>query len=192
MAEKQKIVVISGPSGSGKNSVLEGILEKCDNCTRLVTATTRSRREGEEHGVDYYFLSKEEFIKGTKNGEIPEYWHAIDTDRYYGTYIPDLEKKIGEGKTVLAQLQIEGVRFFKRTYDALSIFIMPESLTELQRRVLGRQDMSEKELKERLQEAEKEIIEYSPEYDHRIVNKKDQLDSAVEDVLDILRKEQYL
>jgi len=81
-ANKTKIVVIAGPSGSGKNSIMQGVLKRCDSCVRLVTATTRSPREGEKDGVDYHFISKEVFLDGIKSGEIPEFWHAQDTDRY--------------------------------------------------------------------------------------------------------------
>lgn len=191
-SDRKKIVIIAGPSGSGKNSVLKGVLEKCDNCTRLVTATTRSARVGEVHGKDYYFFTKEEFLQKVEDGSIPEYWHATRTDRYYGTYIPDLDEKLAQGKIVLAQVQIEGMRFFKKEYGALSVFIQPDSLEELRRRVLHRQNMPEQELQERLLEAEKEITQDAPEYDYIIVNKRDKLEEAIDATLDILRKEQYL
>ena len=190
--ERRKIVVIAGPSGSGKNSVLQGVLDACPNCVRLVTAATRAPRVNEKHGVDHYFLSKEDFLKGIDEGTIPEHWHAVETDRYYGTYIPDLEKKLSERKTVIAELQIEGMKFFREKYSALSIFIVPGSMEELRRRILSRQDISATELDERLKEAEKEIKDHSPLYDYVIVNERDKLNKAINSVVDILRKEKYL
>ncbi|MAZ67351.1 guanylate kinase [bacterium] len=192
--DNAKIVVISGPTGSGKNSILKGILERStDDTARLVTATTRAQREGEEHERDHYFLSKVEFLKGIDEGTIPEHWYAPETDRYYGTYLPDLEKKLAQGKTVVAEVQIEGFRFFKKQFKALGIFIVAESYEELERRVRDRQqDISENELSERLQKARQEVDEYSKEYDYTVVNVRGKLEEAIEEVMDILRKEQYL
>ncbi|MDP2650003.1 MAG: guanylate kinase [bacterium] len=191
--KKRNVLVIAGPTGSGKNSVIDGVLGQCQKCTRLVTATTRAMREGERNGIDYYFLSKEEFLKAVKDGQIPEYWHAKETDRHYGTYLPDLEKKISEGKIVVAHMQIEGARYFKKHYNALTLFIVPDSLDELRRRVLGRQrDIPDEELEERLKIAEVEMSEHAPEYDYTIVNRRDKLNEAIDDVLDILKKEKYL
>jgi len=192
MNQPGKVVVIAGPSGSGKNSILEGVLSQFTQCERLVTATTREKRDGEVDGVDYYFFTKEQFLQEVEQGNIPEYWHAPETDRYYGTYLPDLEQKLTEGKTVIAHLQVEGLRFFRENYDALGIFIVPDSLDELRRRILHRQNMSNEELEERLKGAEKEMNDQAPEYDYVIVNKRDKLGEAISEVVDILRKEQYL
>lgn len=186
------VVVIAGPSGSGKNSVLEGILEACGNCTRLVTATTREPREGEEHGKDYYFFSKEVFLEGVKDGTIPEHWHAPETDRYYGTYLPDLERKLRDGNVVLAHMQIEGMRYFKAHHNALTLFIVPDSIEELARRVEGRQKMNDRELQERLAEAQHEVTEHAPHYDHTIINARDKLPEAIEQALTILREEHVI
>ena len=190
--EHKKIVVIAGPSGSGKNSVMQGVLEQCSDCVRLVTATTRDPRPGEQHGVDYYFVSKEVFLEGIQSGSIPEHWHAPDTDRYYGTYVPDLEKKLTEGKTVLTQQQIEAVRFFKKNFGALTIAIVPESLDELRRRIVGRHEMSEYEVEERLEKARFEMKENEAECAYTIVNARGKLDEAIQQTIDILQKEGYI
>ena len=193
MNENKKVVIISGPSGSGKNSILQGVLNRCENCIRLVTATTRDPREGERNGEDHYFLTKEEFLKGLDEGVIPEHWHALDTDRYYGTYLPDVEQKIKLGKIIVAEMQIEGMRFFKQEYDALTIFVTAGSLEELEKRIRKRQaQISEAELQERLNEARKEIHTYASQYDYVVKNEHGKLEVAIEEVLDIMRKEQYL
>ncbi len=190
---KKKVVVLSGPSGSGKNSVLQAVIDRCKNCVRLVTATTRAIRDNEKHGEDHYFLSKDEFLTGIKDGTIPEYWHAVETDRYYGTYLPDLEEKFSEGKIVVTEVQIEGMKFMRKEFGALSIFVTAESLEELEVRIRKRQpDISEEEIQERLQQAEKEINEYAKEYDYTLVNKHGKLEETISEVMDILRKEQYL
>lgn len=190
---KEKIVIISGPSGSGKNSVLQGVLDTCENCVRLVTATTRAIREGEQDGVDYHFLRKDQFLKGIENGDIPEHWRADETDRYYGTYMPALKERLAEGKTVLAQLQIEGLRYFKKKFGAVGIFVVADSYDELERRIRTRQpDMTDEEIEERLHTARQEVDEYSDEYDFTVVNARGKLDEAINQVIDIIRKEQYL
>ncbi len=190
---KKRVVVLSGPSGSGKNSVLSAIIDRCESCSRLVTATTRAIRDNEKHGKDHYFLNKEEFLAGIKDGTIPEYWHAVETDRYYGTYLPDLESKLSEGKIVVTEVQIEGMRFMKKEFGALGIFVTAESLEELEIRIRKRQpNISEEEIQERLRQAKKEIDEYAKEYDYTLVNKHGRLEETIGEVMDILRKEQYL
>jgi guanylate kinase len=93
--EKKQVVVFAGPSGSGKDTVMSLVMEKVANAVKLTTATTRLPREGEVYGKSYYFLSKEEFENGLENGMIPE--HNFFSGNYYGTYLPDLEKKMNEG-----------------------------------------------------------------------------------------------
>ncbi len=186
-APRGNVVVIAGPSGSGKNSIINGVIERCSNCVRLVTATTREPRAGEVDGVDYHFLSKGDFLAGMKDGRIPEHWYAEETDRYYGTYLPDLEQKLSEGKTVLAHMQIEGARYFKAHFNALTLFIMPHSLDVLRQRVLERQDMGAEELEERLAEAQREIQEDAPQYDMQIVNEQGKLDEAIQAAINLLR-----
>lgn len=189
----KKIVVLSGPSGSGKNSVLRGVVAECSSCVRLVTATTRAPRENEVHGKDHYFLSKEAFLAGIEDGTIPEHWHATETDRYYGTYLPDLEQKLAAGHTVVTEVQVEGMRFMKKMFGALTIFITAESIDELEKRIRSRQPhIAAAELQERLAQAEKEIREYAPEYDHTLINAHGKLDDTIHQVMDIMSKEQYL
>ncbi len=187
-----KIVSISGPVGSGKNSILEGVLNKCNNCARLVTATTREPREGELDGIDYHFITKEKFLKAAQSGDIPEYWHAQDTDRYYGTYLPDLKQKAQEGKIVLAQVQAEGVRYFKDNFNTISILVLAGSEQELVDRVIARHPMDDEELRERLDTIHKEMQEFEQVCDYTVYNKNGKLDEAIDAVLKIMQSRDYI
>lgn len=189
---ERQVVVIAGPSGSGKNAVIDAILRICPNCSRLVTATTRLKRPNEQEGVDYYFLSQERFDEELKAGNIPEHRFVPGLNTYYGTYIPDLDKQIKEGKIVFAQVDIEGAKYLKEKYNAVTIFIMPESIEQFKMRLRARSpEWSKKEFEERMQITEEELKVHSPQYDYRVVNADGTLSKTAEDILAILRKEGY-
>ncbi len=191
-AAKKQVVVIAGSSGSGKNAVIAEILKRYKNCARLVTATTRAMRPSEEEGVDYYFLSQKKFDAELTAGNIPEHRFVPALNTYYGTYLPDLEKRIREGKIVFAQVDIEGAKLLKEKYGATTIFIMPESLEQFKGRLQVRNpEWSEKEFEARMQITEKEMRVHSPQYDYRVVNADGRLEDTVRDVVDIMRKEGY-
>ncbi len=192
MNTNNKIVVIAGPSGAGKNSVLEGVLRNCNECARLVTATTRKPRDGETDGVDYHFISKNDFLSGIENGDIPEYWHAKDTDRYYGTYLPDLREKFRQGKVVIAQVQAEGIRYFKDNFHTIAICITPDSPKELMHRIKSRHPMTEQELSERMALIEKEMREFQEVCDYTVRNPDGKLDMTIEKVIEILQNEGFV
>lgn len=192
LASKQ-IVVLAGPTGSGKNTILHELLKRFSNYVRLVTATTRVPREGERDGEDYIFLSVEAFKKGLADGSIPEHRFVPALGTYYGIYLPNLEKQLTTGKVVLAQVDIIGARLLKERYDATTIFIEPVSLEDFERRIRVRNpDLSEDEYKARMDIARKEVEEHAPEYDYRVVNADGKLQEAVEQVLSILKKEGYI
>ena len=191
MNQKQ-VVVIAGPSGSGKNAVIDGIIVKCPRCERLVTATTRAPREGEKNGVDYHFLARDEFDRALADGDILEHRYVSSLDTHYGVYKPDLESRLALGEAVLAHLDIIGARYLKEHYNATTIFILPDSFEILEGRVRARnKDMSDAEIAKRMDIARREIAEHAPEYDYRIVNENGKLDETVAKVLEILRKEGY-
>ncbi|MDO8514276.1 MAG: guanylate kinase [bacterium] len=191
-ASGKQVVVIAGPSGSGKNAVINEILKRYRNCVRLVTATTRSMRPAEREGVDYYFLSQEQFDAELASGNIPEHRFVPALNTYYGTYLPDLEKKIQEGKIIFAQVDIEGARLLKERYGATTIFIMPESLEQFRGRLHTRSpEWSEAEFQARMKVTEEELRVHAPQYDYRVVNANGKLEDTVHDVVDIMRKEGY-
>lgn len=191
MAGKQ-VVVIAGPSGSGKNAIIGRILEEHPNCARLVTATTRAMRPGEEDGVDYHFFSQERFDEELRKGAIPEHRFVPALNTYYGTYLPDLEKRLKEGKIVFAQVDIEGAKLMKEKYNATTIFIMPESLEQFRSRLRARNpEWGQREFEARMKITEEEMRVHAPQYDHRIVNADGKLPETIEEVMAILREEGY-
>lgn len=189
---QKQVVVIAGPSGSGKNALLQALLKRAGNYARLVTATTRHSREGEKDGVDYIFISVDAFRRGLIDGTIPEHRFIPTLGTYYGIYLPNLEKQLAEGRIVLAQVDIVGAKLLKKLYGATTIFLMPASPQEFERRVRARNpNMSPDELKERMRIAQTEMDEHSKEFDYRIQNADGKLEEAVEEVIAILKKEGY-
>jgi guanylate kinase len=191
-AQGKQVVVIAGPSGSGKNSVIGEILKRYHNCARLVTATTRQMRPGEVDGVDYHFFSQERFDVELAAGTIPEHRFVPALGTYYGTYLPDLDWRIAEGKIVFAQVDIEGAKLLKEKYHATTIFIMPESLEQFRGRLRARNpEWSHQEFEARMKITDEEIRIHAPQYDYRVVNADGKLDETARDVVEIMRKEGY-
>lgn len=188
----RQVVVIAGPSGSGKNAVIVEIFKTHSNCVRLVTATTRTMRAGEVDGVDYFFFTQEKFDEELANGNIPEHRFVPALNTYYGTYLPALEKALAEGKTVFAQVDIVGAKLLQERYNAVTIFIMPESVEQFKARLRARNpEWTEKEFDARMRITEDEMRLHSPQYDYRVVNADGKLDETVEEVVAILEKEGY-
>lgn len=187
----RQVAVIAGPSGSGKDVIIRDIVERYKNVTRLVTATTRTKRSGERDGIDYYFMTSETFVREIEAGNILEYYYRSETDTYYGTYKPDIDTRIATGKIVLCQLQIVGAKYFKEHCDAVTIFILPPSLKTLDERVRTRSVMSTIELEERRKITQQEIEKDASWYDYRVINEDGKLREAADKVVEILTKEGY-
>jgi guanylate kinase len=191
MAGKQ-VVVIAGPSGSGKNSIIREVQKRFHNIDRLVTATTRQPRAGEADGVDYHFFSQEQFDEELAAGAILEHRYVAALNTCYGIYAPDLERRIKAGRIVFAQVDVIGARVLKERYSATTIFIMPESLSQFEGRLRVRNpEWSQKELDARMKITEEEVRVHAPQYDYRVVNADGALMETVDAVIDILRKEGY-
>src|SRR3989344_2002823 len=188
----RQVVVIAGPSGSGKNAVIADILKRYSNCMRLVTATTRAMRAGETDGVDYHFFTQERFDEELVSGNIPEHRFVLALNTYYGTYLPALEAGLAEGKIIFAQVDILGAKLLKKRYNAVTIFIMPESIEQFRARLRARNpEWTEKEFNARMHITEDEMRTHSPQYDYRVVNADGKLENTVEEVVAILLKEGY-
>lgn len=188
----RQVVVLAGPSGSGKNAVIREVMKRYPKCERLVTATTRRMRPGEVDGVDYYFFSQERFDAERAAGNIPEHRFVAALNTYYGTYLPDLDKRIKKGNIIFAQVDIEGARLLKERYNAVTIFIMPESLEQFRGRLRARNpEWSQKEFDARMKITETELRIHAPQYDYRIVNADGALKQTAERLVEILRKEGY-
>ncbi len=191
--ELKKVAVIAGPSGSGKNALIDTIIRDHPSCARLVTATTRAPRPGEHDGMDYHFFSEEVFSAAMDRGDIPEHRFVPALNTYYGIYLPDLEDKIQLNTTVFAQVDIIGARLLKERYAATTIFMMPASIVEFRNRLRSRNpEWSEGEFEERMRITEEELREHAPQYDYRVVNADGGLGRAVSEVLEILMREGYI
>ena len=181
-----KIIIFAGPSGSGKDTVMRAIMKECNNMVKLTTATTRPMRAGEIEGEMYYFQTVDEFKSNIKKGLIPE--HNVHADNYYGTYLPDLDKKMKQGKIIVGQVQLVGAKYLKENYKALLIFLTAESWDVLHNRIDSRSNLSEDEIEKRRMIAEREINEESKFYDYIVENRQGQLDKTVKKVKKIIKK----
>ena len=189
----KQVVVISGPTGSGESTLTKEFIARYPKkVARLVTATTRTPRLDEKSGVDYYFLTQEDFFSAEARGDILEKGYIPNRDAYYGTYKPDLDTKIAQGLIIIANTQIVGTKYFKQEYGATTIFIMPKDVKELRER-LGARDpnISSDELSRRLDNANAEIKDEGPFYDYNVINADGHLSEAVDEVVAILKKEGY-
>ena len=182
------LIVISGPSGAGKGTIIKEVLKRKPDIVYSVSYTTRPKREGEENGKDYFFISKERFEEMIKNGEFLE-WAKV-YDYYYGTSKEFVLKKLREGKDVILEIEIQGARKVREIFDrknTIFIFIAPPSFKELKKRIeKRRRGESEEEIRKRLNFAKEEIKE-AEKYDYIVIN--DDVDRAVEEVLCIINRE---
>ena len=156
MNKQRHLLVVSGPSGAGKDTVVRRMMEKYPEIEISVSATTRLPREGEKDGVDYYFLSVDALEEKIQRGEMLEYVHYCD--RYYGTPKSEVDRRLEVGTTVVLVIEVIGAANIKKMYpDCTLIFIMPPSLEELSRRLHGRGTESEEAIQKRLLRAKEEI-----------------------------------
>jgi guanylate kinase len=190
----KNVLVISGPTGCGESTITNELISRnAGRFVRLVTATTRAPRGTEQNGVDYHFLSKEEFLAAEARGDILEKGYIPNRDTYYGTYKPDLDQKLAQGMQVIANVQIVGTKYFKEHYNATTIFIKPKDLSELEGRLRARNpDLPDEEIMKRIQNAADEIADEGPFYDYHVVNANGKLEEAIQEVSGILSKEGYL
>ena len=168
MRNKGLLVIFSGPSGCGKGTVLKELLQHDDSVYLSVSATTRSPREGEQHGVHYYFLSKEEFERLIQENGMLEY--ASYCGNYYGTPRAAVEKKLNEGLDVILEIEVQGaLQVMEHCPEAVSIFILPPSVEELEKRLFGRQTEDIETISKRLLKAKEEMT-FAEKYDYVVVN----------------------
>lgn len=189
---KKRVLVISGPTGVGESTITNEIIKRYSMFTRLITATTREPRLNEKNGKDYYFFSKEKFFNEIKNGNIIEYAHIKKRDVYYGSYKQNLEDVLKKGYNIIVNPNIVGAKYYKKNFNAITIFIKPDSFTNLKKRQLARNpNISESELKKRLDNAKYETENEAFFYDYIVVNKQNQLKKTVDKIEYIIKKEKY-
>ena len=180
-----RIIIISGPSGVGKGTVLRQVMAHNPLLQFSVSATTRPIRPGEIDGVHYHFVDKCRFEEMLANNELLE--HAVYADNYYGTPEKAVDDALIKGISVVLEIEVQGaLQVMERRPDAISIFIAPPSLTELRRRLKGRGDTAEQIMQERLRVAPHEC-EIAQKYQYTVINKD--LQQAVAEVEAILTAE---
>lgn len=168
MKRKGILIVFSGPSGSGKGTVLAQYLKEHSEAAFSVSATTRKPRPGETDGVDYHFVSRERFLEMIQSGEILEYTQY--NGNYYGSPAGPIRRELDAGRDVILEIEVDGAAQVREKFpEALLIFVLPPSFAELERRLTGRGTESREEIEGRLAAARREIKE-AGRYDYILVN----------------------
>jgi len=181
------LIIISGTSGSGKDSVIKRMKELDHPFHFVVTATDRKKRDNEVHGVHYYFISTDEFHRMVGNNEFIE--HAVVYDQLKGVPRIHVEQALASGKDVVMRLDVQGVDTMREKIpQAITIFVTPPSLDILRKRLLGRKGDSEEQMQERLETALDEMTRL-PEFDYVVINHEGQLDQTAQTILDIISAE---
>lgn len=186
MSDKGKIIIISAPSGCGKSTIINALLKRGEIDMQFsVSATNRPPREGEQHGVNYYFLTDDEFRSAIDGDEFVEY-EEVYPGRYYGTLKREITRITDAGHNVVLDIDVKGGVNVKRMYggEAVSVFITPPSVEALRQRLEGRGTEDVDAINQRVARAEFEIS-FAPQFDHTVVN--DNLDVAIGEVSDILK-----
>lgn len=181
------IIVISGPAGSGKGTVVKLLRDMVPTLGISVSATTRNPRPGEVEGVHYYFISKEEFERRIATGEILE--HTYYCDNYYGTPKSELERITAEGKDIIFEIEVNGAIQIKNLFpEAVAIMLLPPDAKTLEARLRGRGTESEEVIKQRLRRARDEL-KLLHHYDYLVVNGENMAKECAELIKDIVKSE---
>lgn len=186
-----RVVVFSGPSGAGKTTVVREVFRRSPlPLVHSVSATTRPPRPGEVDGVDYHFLTPEEFHRRRQQGEFLECFEVFGGGHWYGTLQSEVQHGLKAGKWVVLEIDVQGTMSVMEKYpSAITIFIRPSSLKVLQQRLRNRGTESEEAIRSRLARAKYELG-FAPRYRYQVVN--DELQNAVEEVCRILENENNL
>ncbi len=181
------LLVISGPSGSGKGSAVKR-LDPSKNYALSISVTTRDVRAGEVDGKDYFFCTEEDFNKKRDNGELLE--HAVFCGFCYGTPRSYVEDQITKGKVVVLEIDVNGALQIKEKFpDAVLIFLMPNTITELERRLRKRNRDSDDDITGRLKKAREEV-ELISKYDYLVINENEKIENTV-NIIDSIVKAEY-
>ncbi|NTV06275.1 MAG: guanylate kinase [Chlorobiaceae bacterium] len=185
LRQRGKLIVFSAPSGTGKSTIAKMVLERLPDIRFSVSATTRQKRSGEQEGINYYFLKKEDFEEKIRTGGFIE--HEFFFGNYYGTLLDKTLEIIDAGNHILLDLDVKGALNLKRLFpeNSLLLFLKPPSMNVLKQRLEERESEDEESLKARLERARLELS-YAERFDEVVVN--DNLDKAVDTVTAIISK----
>ena len=182
MKNPPKLIIITGPSGVGKGTVVKNILKKDKNIWLSISSTTREPRKGEEHGKDYYFLTTKKFKEMIKNEMFLEW--AEFAGNYYGTPVKTIKEKLKNGYKVILEIEVEGAYQIREKFlNTISIFLLPPNKRELEKRIRNRATDNETSILKRLERADFEMSS-SKDFDH--VLKNYEVDKTVDDILKII------
>ena len=177
------LFIVSAPSGSGKSTLVGRVLKELDRLRFSISHTTRASRPGEQHGVDYFFVTRDEFERMIREGKFVE--HAVVFGNYYGTSWQAIEAVQSSGDDVILDIDVQGAAQVKQRFgrEAPSIFVLPPSFQSLEQRLRGRSSDGDEVIRERLSRARQEILEYR-KYDYVIVN--DEINRATDALRSII------
>ena len=180
-----KLIIFSAPSGAGKSTIINHLLKKIPNLEFSISATSRKPRSNEKDGVDYYYLSPEEFRKRIENQEFIEY-EEVYSDLYYGTLFSEIDRISARGNNIIFDVDVKGGLNIKKWFGerALSVFIAPPSVEELHKRLTGRGTESPEMVKLRMSRAEYELS-FADEFDVKIINNS--LEKAVDETENLIK-----
>lgn len=182
---KGKVIIVSAPSGAGKTSIVRHLLEQVPDLKFSISATTRPKRDYEIDGKDYYFLTPEQFKERLANDEFLE-WQEVYADQFYGSLKSEVERIWSNGQAVIFDVDVLGGLNIKKFYgdEALSVFIEPPTMEELENRLKNRGTETDASLKKRLAKAEYELS-FAQQFDRIVLN--DDLKTAQQEMIDLVR-----
>lgn len=183
MAKLGLLIVFSGPSGVGKSTVRKVFFQRKElNLVYSISMTTRKPREGEKDGVDYYFVTREQFMKAVEEGQLLEWAEFVGN--LYGTPLDSVNRLRQQGKNVLLEIEVKGAeQVVNRIPDAITIFLVPPNINELEKRIRGRRSESEDIIRKRLLKAQYEI-QLTDRYHHIVIN--EEVQKSADEVANII------
>ena len=185
MSKKGLLIVISAPSGTGKDALIECLSQKSPDIFKSISATTRDMREGEREGIDYYFTDRANFEKLIADEEVVEYTSYCNN--YYGSPKAPIMENLEKGRDVVLKIEVEGAMNIRRMFpDSVLIFVLPPSIGELRRRLNKRGTEDNATIEKRMKRTRTEVT-YAGEYDYIVVN--DELETAADELIDIISTE---